>query len=152
MPTRTTRASSICHTRIYGVLAPPRSTSSRPRRVPRARSDFVIPELQGKLDGVAVRAPVPDGSIVDFVACVGQDVSAEDVNSLFEQSADTGALAGILKYTDEPIVSSDVVGSSYSSIFDSQLTMSSGNLVKVFSWYDNEWGYSCRLVDLMGRL
>ena len=113
---------------------------------------LVIPELQGKLDGVAVRAPVPDGSIVDFVACVGQDVSAEDVNSLFEQSADTGALAGILKYTDEPIVSSDVVGSSYSSIFDSQLTMSSGNLVKVFSWYDNEWGYSCRLVDLMGRL
>ena len=113
---------------------------------------LVIPELQGKLDGVAVRAPVPDGSIVDFVARVGQDVTADGVNALFEKSADTGALEGILKYTDEPIVSSDVVGSAYSSIFDSQLTMTSGNLVKVFSWYDNEWGYSCRLVDLMGRL
>jgi glyceraldehyde 3-phosphate dehydrogenase len=113
---------------------------------------LVIPELQGKLDGVAVRAPVPDGSIVDFVAQVGQDVSVEEVNALFEQKADQGALAGILKFTDEPIVSSDVIGSSYSSIFDSQLTMTSGNLVKVFSWYDNEWGYSCRLVDLMPRL
>ncbi len=113
---------------------------------------LVIPELQGKLDGVAVRAPVPDGSIVDFVARVGQEVSAEEVNSLFEENADKGALEGILKYTDEPIVSSDVVGSSYSSIFDSQMTMASGDLVKVFSWYDNEWGYSCRLVDLMGRL
>ena len=113
---------------------------------------LVIPELQGKLDGVAVRAPVADGSIVDFVAQVGQDVSVEEVNALFEQKADQGALAGILKFTDEPIVSSDVIGSSYSSIFDSQLTMTSGNLVKVFSWYDNEWGYSCRLVDLMPRL
>ena len=113
---------------------------------------LVIPELQGKLDGVAVRAPVPDGSIVDFVATLGQDVTREEVNGLFAESADQGALEGILKYTDEPIVSSDVVGSPYSSIFDSQLTMASGNLVKVFSWYDNEWGYSCRLVDLMGRL
>ena len=113
---------------------------------------LVIPELQGKLDGVAVRAPVPDGSIVDLVARLGQDVSAEEVNSLFAESADRGVLEGILQYTDEPIVSSDVVGSPYSSIFDSQLTMASGNLVKVFSWYDNEWGYSCRLVDLMGRL
>ncbi|MGI9659763.1 MAG: type I glyceraldehyde-3-phosphate dehydrogenase [Gaiellaceae bacterium] len=113
---------------------------------------LVIPELQGKLDGVAVRAPVPDGSIVDFVARVGQEVTADEVNGLFQESADKGALEGILKYTDEPIVSSDVVGSPYSSIFDSQLTMASGNLVKVFSWYDNEWGYSCRLVDLMGRL
>ena len=113
---------------------------------------LVIPELQGKLDGVAVRAPVPNGSIVDFVARVGQDVSVEEVNALVEQKADQGALAGILKFSDEPIVSSDVVGSPYSSIFDSQLTMTSGNLVKVFSWYDNEWGYSCRLVDLMPRL
>ena len=113
---------------------------------------LVIPELQGKLDGVAVRAPVPDGSIVDFVAKVGQDVTKDQVNELFREKSDTGALEGILQYTDEPIVSSDVVGSSYSSIFDSQLTMASGNLVKVFSWYDNEWGYSCRLVDLMGRL
>ena len=113
---------------------------------------LVIPELQGKLDGVAVRAPVPDGSIVDFVARVGQEVTAKEVNALFQEKADKGALEGILVYTDEPIVSSDVVGSSYSSIFDSQLTMASGNLVKVFSWYDNEWGYSCRLVDLMGRL
>ncbi len=113
---------------------------------------LVIPELQGKLDGVAVRAPVPNGSIVDFVARVERDVTADEVNALFREKADAGPLEGILKYTDEPIVSTDVVGSSYSSIFDSQLTMASGTLVKVFSWYDNEWGYSCRLVDLMGRL
>ena len=113
---------------------------------------LVIPELKGKLDGVAVRAPVADGSIVDFVAHVSQDVTVDAVNERFAEVADTGRLKGILRYTDEPIVSSDIVGSSYSSIFDSGLTMTHGREVKVFSWYDNEWGYSSRLVDLVQRL
>jgi glyceraldehyde 3-phosphate dehydrogenase len=113
---------------------------------------LVIPELKGRLDGVAVRAPLADGSIVDFVANLASEVTADDVNARFAEAADTGRLAGILAYTDEPIVSSDVIGNSYSSIFDSQLTMAQGNQVKVFSWYDNEWGYSCRLVDVVQRL
>ena len=113
---------------------------------------LVIPELKGKLDGISVRAPVPDGSIVDFVAHLSRESSAEEVNARFAEVADKGRLEGILKYTDEPLVSSDVVGSPYSSIFDSELTMSHGNEVKVFAWYDNEWGYSNRLVDLVGRL
>jgi len=113
---------------------------------------LVIPELEGKLDGIAVRAPVADGSIVDLVAHLKREVTAEEVNARFAEAADTGRLKGILRYTDEPIVSSDVIGSPYSSIFDSQLTMARGNGVKVFSWYDNEWGYSNRLVDLVGRL
>jgi glyceraldehyde 3-phosphate dehydrogenase len=113
---------------------------------------LVIPELKGKLDGISVRAPVPDGSIVDFVAHLSREVSAEEINARFAEVADKGRLEGILKYTDEPLVSSDVIGSPYSSIFDSELTMSHGNEVKVFAWYDNEWGYSNRLVDLVGRL
>jgi glyceraldehyde 3-phosphate dehydrogenase len=113
---------------------------------------LVIPELKGKLDGISVRAPVSDGSIVDFVAHVGREVTVDEVNARFAEVADTGRLEGILRYTDEPLVSSDIVGSSYSSIFDSSLTMVHGNEVKVFSWYDNEWGYSSRLVDLVQRL
>jgi glyceraldehyde 3-phosphate dehydrogenase len=113
---------------------------------------LVIPELKGKLDGVAVRAPVADGSIVDLVAHLGREVTVDEVNARFREVADTGRLEGILRYTDEPLVSSDIVGSSYSSIFDSDLTMVHGRAVKVFSWYDNEWGYSNRLVDLVGRL
>jgi glyceraldehyde 3-phosphate dehydrogenase len=113
---------------------------------------LVIPELKGKLDGVAVRAPVSDGSIVDFVAHVSRETSREEVNAAFAEVADQGRLKGILKYTDDPLVSSDVVGCPYSSIFDSELTMAHGHEVKVFSWYDNEWGYSNRLVDLVGRL
>jgi glyceraldehyde 3-phosphate dehydrogenase len=113
---------------------------------------LVIPELKGKLDGISIRAPVPDGSIVDFVAHVSREVTVEEVNARFADLADKGRLKGILRYTDEPLVSSDIVGSSYSSIFDSSLTMVHGNEVKVFSWYDNEWGYSSRLVDLVGRL
>jgi glyceraldehyde 3-phosphate dehydrogenase len=110
---------------------------------------LVIPELKGKLDGIAVRAPVADGSIVDLVAHVRTSASVEAVNARFAEVADRGRLQGILRYTDEPLVSSDVVGSPYSSIFDSQLTMAHGNEIKVFSWYDNEWGYSNRLVDLV---
>ena len=113
---------------------------------------LVIPELKGKLDGIAVRAPVADGSIVDFVAHLKREATAEEVNASFAAVADKGRLTGILRYTDEPIVSSDVIGSSYSSIFDSELTMAHGHEAKVFSWYDNEWGYSNRLVDLVGRL
>jgi glyceraldehyde 3-phosphate dehydrogenase len=112
----------------------------------------VIPELKGKVDGVSIRAPVPDGSVVDFVAHVGRDVDVEEVNATFAEAADKGRYEGILHYSDDPIVSTDIVGSSYSSIFDSELTMANGREVKVFSWYDNEWGYSCRLVDLVQRL
>ena len=113
---------------------------------------LVIPDLKGKLDGISVRAPVADGSIVDFVAHLSREATADEVNARFAEVADTGRLAGILRYTDEPLVSSDVIGSAYSSIFDSELTMAHGNEVKVFAWYDNEWGYSNRLVDLVGRL
>jgi glyceraldehyde 3-phosphate dehydrogenase len=112
----------------------------------------VLPDLKGKVDGMSMRAPVPTGSIVDLVVQVGAEPTAEEVNELFRSHADTGDLEGILQYTDEPIVSTDIVHSSYSSIFDSDLTMANGNLVKVFSWYDNEWGYSCRLVDLVAKI
>jgi glyceraldehyde 3-phosphate dehydrogenase len=113
---------------------------------------LVIPELAGKVDGISVRAPVSDGSIVDLVVQLGSEVTADDVNARFREVADTGPLEGILQYTDESLVSSDVVGNSFSSIFDSELTMARGRMVKVFGWYDNEWGYSCRLVDLVQRL
>jgi glyceraldehyde 3-phosphate dehydrogenase (phosphorylating) len=112
----------------------------------------VIPELQGKVDGISIRAPVPDGSVVDLVAHLGEAVEADEVNAKFAEVADKDGLHGILRYSDDPIVSTDVVGSSYSAIFDSELTMANGNEVKVFGWYDNEWGYSCRLVDLVERL
>jgi glyceraldehyde 3-phosphate dehydrogenase len=113
---------------------------------------LVLPDLKGKVDGMSMRAPVPTGSIVDLAVQVGAEPSAEQVNELFRSQADSGDLEGILRFTDEPIVSTDIVHSSYSSIFDSGLTMANGNLVKVFSWYDNEWGYSCRLVDLVARI
>ena len=112
----------------------------------------VLPDLKGKVDGMSMRAPVPTGSIVDLVVQVASETSAEEVNALFKAQADTGDFEGILQYTDEPIVSSDIVHSSFSSIFDSDLTMVNGNLVKVFGWYDNEWGYSCRLVDLVTKI
>ena len=113
---------------------------------------IVLPDLKGKIDGMSMRAPVPTGSIVDFVVQVAGETSKDAVNELFRSKADTGDLEGILRYTDEPIVSTDIVHSPYSSIFDSDLTMVNGNLVKVFSWYDNEWGYSCRLVDLVEKI
>ena len=113
---------------------------------------LVLPDLAGKVDGMSMRAPVPDGSVVDFVVRVGRETTVDEVNGIFEELADTGPLEGILRYTDEPIVSSDVVGSSYSCVFDSGLTMASGTMVKVFGWYDNEWGYSCRLSDLVERM
>jgi glyceraldehyde 3-phosphate dehydrogenase len=112
---------------------------------------LVLPELKGKIDGVAMRAPVPDGSVVDLVVRVARETSIEEVNEAFATAA-AGPLDGILRYSDEPLVSSDIVGSPYSCTFDSDLTMVNGNLVKVFGWYDNEWGYSCRLVDLAERM
>lgn len=112
----------------------------------------VIPELAGKIDGVAVRAPVPTGSLVDLVVELQQSPTRDEVNAALRAVADQGPLAGILRYSEEPLVSSDVIGSPYSCVFDSELTMTFGDLVKVFAWYDNEWGYSCRLVDLVQRL
>jgi len=107
---------------------------------------LVIPELKGKLDGVAVRVPVPDGSITDFVAVVEKNTSAEEVNNVMKEAAEN-ELKGIIAYNTELVVSGDIVGSSYSGIFDSTLTKVNDRLVKVFSWYDNEYGYSCRVVD-----
>ena len=112
---------------------------------------LVLPDLKGKIDGVAVRAPVPTGSLTDFVATVGREVSADEVKEVFRTAA-AGPLDGILQYMEDPIVSTDIQRSPYSCIFDAELTMASGSLVKVFGWYDNEWGYSCRLVDLIGTL
>ena len=111
----------------------------------------VIPELKGKLDGFALRVPTPDGSITDFVAIVKRETSIEEVNAAMKAAAD-GSMKGILEYCDEPIVSSDIIGNPHSSIFDAQLTMVMGNLVKVVSWYDNEYGYSCRVVDLVKKV
>jgi glyceraldehyde 3-phosphate dehydrogenase len=113
---------------------------------------LVLPDLKGKVDGMSMRAPVPTGSIVDLVVQVTRATTTDDVNALFQSKADTGDFEGILQYSDEPLVSTDIVHSSYSSIVDSDLTMVSGNLVKVFGWYDNEWGYSCRLVDLVAKI
>ena len=113
---------------------------------------LVLPDLKGKVDGMSMRAPVPTGSVVDLVVQVGRETTANEVNELFRSKADTGPLEGILLYTDEPIVSTDIVHSPYSCIFDSALTMVSGRMVKVFGWYDNEWGYSCRCMDLVERL
>ena len=114
---------------------------------------LVMPELDGKLNGFAVRAPVPTGSLVDLVFQASRDVSVQEINEAVASRADTGALEGILSYTDDPIVSSDIVRSSYSSVFDSQLTMVvQDRTVKVLVWYDNEWGYSNRCVDLAERV
>jgi len=114
---------------------------------------LVVPELDGKLNGIAVRAPVINGSVVDLVCEVGRATTREEVNEAFASKADTGSLEGILKYNEDPIVSSDIVRSPYSSVFDAPLTMViDERLVKVVAWYDNEWGYSNRVVDLAQRV
>jgi len=109
---------------------------------------LVLESMKGKLDGTSLRVPVPTGSITDFTGIVGKDVTVDEVNEAFKAAASEGRLKGILEYSDDPLVSSDIVGSPSSSIFDSGLTMTMGNMVKVLSWYDNETGYSNRLVDL----
>ena len=112
----------------------------------------VLPILAGKLDGVAVRAPLPTGSISDMTAIVSRETTADEVNEAFKAAAASGPLKGFLEYSTAPLVSSDIRESQYSCIFDSKLTMAGGNLVKIFGWYDNEWGYSCRLVDLVNKI
>jgi len=112
----------------------------------------VIPALNGKLDGMSVRVPTPDGSFTDFVAVLKQDVTEDAVNAAFKAAAE-GGLKGILEFSDEPLVSSDIIGNPHSCIFDSQITsVMSGNMVKVCGWYDNEWGYSNRCVDLIKKI
>ncbi len=109
----------------------------------------VLPELNGKLDGVAIRVPTPTGSLVDLVAELDKDVTAEEVNAAIKEAAD-GPMKGILEYTEDPIVSADIIHNPHSSIFDAQMTsVMDGNFVKIFTWYDNEWGYSTRVVDLI---
>ena len=110
---------------------------------------LVLQSMQGKLDGTALRVPIPDGSITDFVGILEKEATVDEINAAFKAAATDGPLSKVLVYTDEPIVSSDIVGSSASCTFDSKLTMSQGNLIKVLGWYDNEWGYSNRLVDLV---
>jgi glyceraldehyde 3-phosphate dehydrogenase len=112
---------------------------------------LVLPELQGKVDGISVRAPVPTGSVTDLVVILGRQVGVDEVNAAFSAAAE-GPLQGLLQYSTDPLVSTDIQGSPYSCIFDSKLTMAHGRTAKVFGWYDNEWGYSCRLVDLVQRL
>jgi glyceraldehyde 3-phosphate dehydrogenase len=112
----------------------------------------VIPELKGKLDGMAMRVPVPDGSVTDLVAILGREATVDEINEAFSNAAGSDGWDGILEYTEDPIVSSDIVGNSASCIIDGLSTMANGRQVKVIGWYDNEWGYSCRLVDLIDRL
>ena len=114
-------------------------------------TSLVLESMKGKLDGTSLRVPVPTGSITDFVANLKKPATVEEINAAFKAAAD-GPLKGILEYTDAPIVSSDIVTNSHSCIFDSDLTMSMGSLVKVLGWYDNEWGYSNRLVDLIKHI
>ena len=109
---------------------------------------LVMASMKGKLEGTALRVPVPTGSLTDFVAVVSKEATVDEVNAAYRSASESGRLAGIIRYSEEPLVSTDIVGDPASCIFDSKLTMTSGNMVKVLGWYDNEWGYSCRLVDL----
>lgn len=112
---------------------------------------MVLPQLEGKLDGVAVRAPVPDGSLVDLTCVTAKPATVEGINAAMKKAAE-GPMKGILSYCEDPIVSMDVVGDPHSSVFDSLETRANGNLVKVFTWYDNEWGFSNRVVEMMARM
>ncbi|HXC45425.1 MAG TPA: type I glyceraldehyde-3-phosphate dehydrogenase, partial [Solirubrobacteraceae bacterium] len=114
---------------------------------------LVVPQLQGKLHGFAVRAPVPTGSVVDLTAECERETSVEEVNAALKAASQSGPLEGLLAYTEDPIVSSDIVRSPYSSIVDSQLTATiDGTMLKVVAWYDNEWGYSNRIVELVQKV
>ncbi|HEY3549570.1 MAG TPA: type I glyceraldehyde-3-phosphate dehydrogenase [Gaiellaceae bacterium] len=112
----------------------------------------VIPELKGKLDGMALRVPVPDGSVTDLVVNLEREATVEEINGAFESAAATDHWREVLEFTEDPIVSSDIVGNSHSCILDGLSTMAHGRQVKLIGWYDNEWGYSCRLVDLIPQL
>jgi glyceraldehyde 3-phosphate dehydrogenase len=113
---------------------------------------LVLPHLKGKVDGVSVRAPVPTGSLTDLVVTLGRDVTKDEINGAYAAASSSGPLADVLHYSEDPLVSTDIVGNPNSCIFDSQMTMAHGRAAKVFGWYDNEWGYSCRLVDLVAKL
>src|SRR5262249_39907577 len=109
---------------------------------------LVLDAMKGKLDGTSLRVPVPDGSITDLVAVISKAATVDEINAAYQAAAASGPLKGIVEYSEEQLVSTDIVGNPHSCIFDSKLTMSQGTLVKVLGWYDNEWGYSNRLVDL----
>jgi glyceraldehyde 3-phosphate dehydrogenase len=111
---------------------------------------LVLQSMNGKLDGTALRVPVADGSITDFTGVLGTEVTVEQINDAFKAAAGSGPLSKVLEYSEEPLVSTDIVGSPASCTFDAGITMTQGNLVKIMGWYDNEWGYSNRLVDLVG--
>ncbi|MCC6961631.1 MAG: type I glyceraldehyde-3-phosphate dehydrogenase [candidate division Zixibacteria bacterium] len=111
----------------------------------------VIPEMKGKLDGLAVRVPTSDGSLVDLAAILNKEVTVDELNTAFKEYAH-GKMKGILEYCEEPIVSIDIVGNNHSSILDSKLTQAKGSMIKVFSWYDNEWGFSCRMVEALEKM
>jgi glyceraldehyde 3-phosphate dehydrogenase len=111
----------------------------------------VIPDLKGKLDGFSLRVPTPDASITDFVAVLKKPATRDQVNDAMKQAA-AGPMKGILEYSEDELVSTDIIGNEHSCIFDSKLTMAMGNMVKIFGWYDNEWGFSCRVVDLLKKI
>ncbi|HUH06438.1 MAG TPA: type I glyceraldehyde-3-phosphate dehydrogenase [Egibacteraceae bacterium] len=111
-------------------------------------ASLALPQLEGRLDGLALRVPVPDGSVTDLVAVLERETTAQEINDAFRAAAQ-GNLKGIVEYTEDPIVSVDIIGNPHSCILDGLATMANGSLVKVLGWYDNEWGYSCRLVDLV---
>ena len=126
--------------------------SSIPTTTGAAKSvGLVIPDLKGRMDGFAVRVPVPDGSIIDLTAHIRKSTTKEEINAAMKVAAE-GNMKGIIEYTEDPLVSSDIIGNSHSCVFDAQLTMViDGDFVKVIGWYDNEWGYSCRVVDLIAK-
>src|SRR5256885_555279 len=113
---------------------------------------LVMPDLKGKVDGISVRAPVPTGSITDLVVRLGREATVEEINAAYRKAAAGGSLEGLLRYADDPLVSTDIVHSQYSCIVDSELTMANGSMAEVVGWYDNEWGYSCRLVDVVAKI
>ncbi|MGH8934129.1 MAG: type I glyceraldehyde-3-phosphate dehydrogenase [Egibacteraceae bacterium] len=110
-------------------------------------ASLALPQLEGRLDGLSLRVPIPDGSITDLVVTLGREATIADVNGAFEAAAQ-GPMKGIIEYSTDPLVSADIIGNPHSCILDSLSTMASGRMIKVLGWYDNEWGYSCRLVDL----
>ncbi|MGI8661757.1 MAG: type I glyceraldehyde-3-phosphate dehydrogenase [Acidimicrobiales bacterium] len=135
--------SDMRRARAAGINITPSSTGAA------RATGLVLQSMKGKLDGSSLRVPVPDGSITDFVGVLARDVTVEEVNDAFKAAATSGPLSKVLVYSTDPLVSSDIVGQRASCTFDSGLTMALGNLVKVLGWYDNEWGYSNRLVDLV---